>query len=187
MRWQTVVKTLSVRWVITEKVQNGESIVKARLVARGFEEDLINHTDSPTCSKDSLCLYLALMVTSGWKCCTIDIKSAFLQGNKIERTVFLRPPKEFNYGHLWKLKKNVYGLNDAARAWYSRLKDVLLFLGMKIRRLDPALFFWWHGNVFSGVMCVHVDDILWAGTPEFYSTVVEAMKQKLVVGVSSDG
>ena len=81
----------------------------------------------------------------------------------------------------------MYGLNDAARAWYSRLKDVLLFLGMKISRLGPALFFWLHGNVFSGVMCVHVDDILWAGTPEFYSTVVEAMMQKLVVGVSSDG
>ena len=76
-----------------------------------------------------------------------------------------RPPKEFNDGCLWKLKKNVYGLNDAARA---HLKAVLLGLGMKISHLDPALFFWWHGNILAGVMCIHVDDILWAGTSVFY-------------------
>ena len=71
--------TVSVRWVITEKPDEG---VKARLVARGFEEDLDNRTDSPTCSKDSLRLSLALMKSFGWKCRTIDIKSAFLQGKK---------------------------------------------------------------------------------------------------------
>ena len=176
--------TVSARWVITEKPEDG---VKARLVARGFEEDLDNRTDSPTCSKDSLRLSLALMKSFGWKCHTVDIKSAFLQGNKIERNVFIRPPKEFNDGCLWRLKKNVYGLNDAARAWYSRLKDVLLGLGMKISHLDLALFFWWHGNVLAGVMCIHVDDILWAGTPLFHTNVVEIMKQKLEVGKSCDG
>ena len=179
--------TVSVRWVITEKPENGETVIKARLVARGFEEDLINRTDSPTCSKDSLRLSLTLMVSFGWKCHTIDIKSAFLQGKEIDRNVFIRPPKEFNDGCLWRLKKTVYGLNDAARAWYSRLKDVLLGLGMKISHLDPALFFWWHGNKLAGVMCVHVDDILWAGSSLFYTNVVEIMKQKLVVGTSSDG
>ena len=176
--------TVSVRWVITEKPDDG---LKARLVARGFEEDLDNRTDSPTCSKDSLRLSLALMGSFGWKCRTIDIKSAFLQGNKIERNVFIRPPKEFNDGCLWKLKKNVYGLNDAARAWYARLKDVLLGLGMKISHLDPALFFWWHGNILAGVMCIHVDDILWAGTSLFSTNVVEFMKKELVIGKSSDG
>lgn len=30
---------LSVRWVVTEKVKGGRTFVKARLVARGFEED----------------------------------------------------------------------------------------------------------------------------------------------------
>ena len=31
--------TISSRWIITEKVTNGERLVKARLVARGYEED----------------------------------------------------------------------------------------------------------------------------------------------------
>ncbi|CAL4061145.1 unnamed protein product [Meganyctiphanes norvegica] len=85
------------------------------------------------------------------------------------------------------VEKNVYGLNDAARAWYSRLKDCLLGLGMRVSRLDPALFFWRRKNVLSGVMCVHVDDILWAGTEEFFTTIVADMKDNLTIGTSNDG
>ena len=42
--------TISCRWIFTEKERNGEKILKARLVARGFEEVLMERTDSPTCS-----------------------------------------------------------------------------------------------------------------------------------------
>ena len=46
---------VSTRWVVTEKYEDGEKVVKARLVARGFEEtDLKDiRKDSPTCGKDS--------------------------------------------------------------------------------------------------------------------------------------
>ena len=178
--------TVSVRWIITEKVKDGSPVVKARLVARGFEEDLTNNrTDSPTCSKDALRIS-SLIVAYGWECHTIDIKAAFLQGKPIERDVFIRPPKEFNDKCLWKLKKTVYGLNDAARAWYFSLKDLLLSLGMRICSLDPAFFYWIHKGVFSGVMCIHVDDILWAGTDDF-CLLVESMSKKVKVGSSSVG
>ena len=63
-----------------------------------------------------------------------------MQGKPIERNVFVCPPKEFNDGQLWKLKKNVYGLNDAAKAWYWKLRELLLSLGMKISSLDSAVF-----------------------------------------------
>jgi hypothetical protein len=47
-------ETLSVRWVITEKIKDGQTVTKARLVVRGFEEDLQEErTDSPTCCKES--------------------------------------------------------------------------------------------------------------------------------------
>ena len=179
--------TISLRWVVTEKIKNSVPVVKARLVARGFEEELFQRTDSPTCSKDSLMLSLAMMASYGWQSHSIDIKCAFLQGNEIERDIYVRPPKEFDDGYLWKLNKNVYGLNDAARAWYSRLKHVLMKLGMRISQLDPALFFWWRGNVLSGIMCVHVDDILLGGTSDFFARIVEPMKEQLTVGTSCDG
>ena len=179
--------TISLRWVVTEKMKNNVPVVKAHLVARGFEEDLFHRTDSPTCSKDSLMLSLALMASYGWQSHSIDIKCAFLQGKEIECNVYMRPPKEFDDGYLWKLNKNVYGLNDAARAWYSKLKYVLMNLGMQISQLDPALFFWWRGNVLSGIMCVHVDDILLGGTSDFFANIVAPMKEQLTVGTSHDG
>jgi len=47
--------TISSRWVFTEKTVDGEFGVKARLVARGFEESKEDlRTDSPTCSKQGL-------------------------------------------------------------------------------------------------------------------------------------
>ena len=45
-------EVISTRWVFTQKSQDGETKVKARLVARGFEEDTADiRTDSPTISK----------------------------------------------------------------------------------------------------------------------------------------
>ena len=49
-------KLISTRWVLSEKMKDGETTTKKRLVARGFEEQK-NYTsmnDSPTCSKEVL-------------------------------------------------------------------------------------------------------------------------------------
>ena len=45
-------KAITVRWVVTNKLKYGKSITKARLVARGFEENTTSlRKDSPMCSK----------------------------------------------------------------------------------------------------------------------------------------
>ena len=52
-------------------------IPKARLVARGFEEENENIIkESPTC------ILTAITAQRSWKLSTIDIKTAFLQGGK---------------------------------------------------------------------------------------------------------
>ena len=146
---------MSVRWVITEKMKSGKKVVKARLVARGFEEDTNGlRKDSPTCSREAVRLAVSIASTKKWKCHTLDVTAAYLQGNKIERDVFVKPPPEFDNGMIWKLKKTVYGLSDAARAWYLRVKEELLKLGVKISKYDSALFSWHYNNEFQGVMCV---------------------------------
>ena len=45
---------VSTRWVVIEKYKDGEKVVKAQLVARGFEETDLKDVrkDSPTCGKD---------------------------------------------------------------------------------------------------------------------------------------
>ena len=89
--------------------------MKARLVAKGFQEDTIVRTDSPTCRKENIRVLIAIAATNRWRVKSLDIKSAFLQGKKIDREVYVKPPKEFQNGKLWKLQKALYGLNDAAR------------------------------------------------------------------------
>ena len=111
--------TISVRWVITPKLVGHRWTTKARLVARGFQENVDDlKVDSPTCMKETTRLVLFLASSMKWKINSIDIKAAFLQGKSIDRDLYLKPPKEAEaQGRLWKLKKAVYRLLDASRVW----------------------------------------------------------------------
>jgi len=45
----------------------------------------------------------------------IDIRAAFLQAKQLDKEVFLQPPNIIKReGYIWKLKKRLYGLNDAS-------------------------------------------------------------------------
>jgi len=56
----------------------------------------------------------------------IDIRAAFLQAKQLEREVFLKPLKDIKKEKIiWKLKKPLYGLNDASRKFRLRLKSIL--------------------------------------------------------------
>ena len=147
-------KITTSRWVITEKVKDGIAQIKARLVARGFEEDTDGlRKDSPTCSKETVRIRFVIAASRGWICHTEDVKAAYLQGNKIEREVFLKPPPDFYNGTLWKLNKTVYGLCDAARAWYLSVKEELLRSGAKMCPFDNSLFVWYNEGRLEGIIC----------------------------------
>ena len=131
-------RAISTRWVITEKFNNGERFIKARLVARGFEEDDLDklRTDSPTCGQESLQILMAIIVTNCWKINSLDIKAAFLQGKGITRDLLIKPPKEANTAKLWRLNKTVYGLNDASRTSYLRVRNEFIASGARVSKFD---------------------------------------------------
>ena len=139
---------------------------------------------SPTCSKEAVRITLCVAATNNWGCHTIDVKAAYLQGNPIERDVYLRPPREYDSGKLWKLRKTVYGLSDAARQWYMRMKSELLKLGANVSKLDPALFSWEFNGVVSGILCLYVDDILWAGEDAFKTNIIDQLCKLFQIGNS---
>ena len=179
-------KLISVKWVHTfKKHDNGQVIPKARLVARGYEEDSSGiPKDSPTCSKDALRLMLSIISMKQWNLQSIDIKAAFLQGHDIARDVFLKPPPEANCppGYVWKLYVSVYGLNDASLKWYTKVKNVLVSDGGIMSTLDQSLFYWQKGNTLIGIILVHVDDFLWAGSSEFSQTVIGNLRHHFEIG-----
>ena len=152
-------------------------MTNARLVVRGYEEEEKSRSDSPTCSKDNIRIFLCLAVAKGWTVCSLDVKAAFLQGKEIERDLFLLPPKEFrSKGKVWKLKKVVYGLFDASRNWYLRLWQVLSDLGVQPLKYDKAAFLWKNYDRVEGAILMHVDDLLYFGTDDFMTRVIEPLK-----------
>ena len=177
-------KCISVRWVCTTKNCDGVMKPKARLVARGFEENVSNIvSDSPTCSKDSLRVLLTVSCQRKWKVHSINIKTAFLQGEMINRDVYLRPPSEAACANkVWKLKKCVYGLTDASLRWYDRVVDFMHSTQGKKSALDPALFHWQNNNQVIGLVAVHVDDFIWCGNIEFKNTVINDLRRTFLVG-----
>ena len=84
--------TISIKWVLREKKLQDKVFIKARLVLRGYEELKTFRTDSPTCRRESVRIMLTILSSKGWKLQSIDFKTAYLQGQPIEREIFIVPP-----------------------------------------------------------------------------------------------
>ena len=172
---------ITTTWVLTEK----GSEVRARLTARGFQEETDFPTDSPTVQKQSIRLISAMAATEKWTIHTTDISSAFLQGSKMDREVFVKPPKEADLQNkLYRLNKCLYGLKDASRKWYMRLQTKLKELGFKKSPLDKGLFYLIKDGNLIGVVGIHVDDFFYAGTDEFIREVMPQILGIFKVGKS---
>ena len=161
---------ISSRWVLAYKDKDGIKTPKARLVIRGFEEDTKDiEKASPTCSSEGLKMVLTVMAQNNWKPRTMDIKTAFLQGNNLEREIFIKPPCENRKNNtLWKLEKCVYGLTDASLHWYRTVKCFMESIGGKVSTMDPAIFYWNDQDYkLEGILACHVDDFLYSGSEDF--------------------
>ena len=66
---------------------------------------------------------------------------------KRNRVIYLTPPPKFEEKYIvWKLNTCIYGLSDASRKWYLRVKEELDKLGVKFSCFELALFFWYFKN-----------------------------------------
>ena len=178
--------TMSTTWVIKPKIVDGKYTLKARLCARGFEEDQFFRTDSPTCSREGVRITLATIASNGWNLKSMDVKTAFLQGNRIQRTVHLKPPKEANTKNLWLLQKCVYGLSDASRQWYLRVKEEMTNLGGNMNKLDNGLFTFSFDGQLCGIVTCFVDDMIYGGTNRFEHFITESLKSAFLIGTESN-
>ena len=176
---------ISTTWVVNFKqTEDGGMKTKARLVARGYEEQLKARKDSPTCMTISTRMAISIISAIGWILNSMDVYAAFLQGKKINRYVYITPPKEAGQmGCLWKLIKTVYGLCDAPRNWYMTLRLFLEEKGMVVSKYDPALFFKYDlAGGLMGIMVCHVDDFLWGGDVDFQTTMIKPLMEKFKIG-----
>ena len=99
------------------------------------------------------------------------------------------PPTDIRKeGTIWKLKKPLYGLNDASRKFWLKIKEVFKNFGLKKLDGDEAMYYKHdkYGDLM-GLLSTHVDDFSLAGTAEFLDTVTEEVKRTLDVSKVEDG
>lgn len=64
--------------------------------------------------------------------------------------------------HVCKLKKELYGLHQAPRAWFLRFSHFLISLGFRCSRADTSLFYFFHNGTIIYLL-LYVDDIIVIG------------------------
>nr|GEZ45697.1 hypothetical protein [Tanacetum cinerariifolium] len=99
----------------------------------------------------------------------MDVKTAFLNGN-LREEVYVSQSDGFvdpdNPNHMYKLKKTLYGLKQALRAWYDMLSSFRISQDFSNGSVDPTLFIRRDDKELLLVQ-IYGDDIIFpASTPE---------------------
>ncbi|XP_048134074.1 disease resistance protein RPV1-like [Rhodamnia argentea] len=96
----------------------------------------------------------------------MDVNNAFLQGTLEEEVYMMQPP---GYGdptkpnHVCKLRKAIYGLGQAPRAWYNELSAFLLDHSFVNSKVDSSLFIYSKNGKYMYFL-VYVDDLIITGS-----------------------
>ncbi|GJW01242.1 retrovirus-related pol polyprotein from transposon TNT 1-94 [Tanacetum coccineum] len=142
---------------------------KARLVTQGFkQEEGIDFEESfaPIARIEAIRIFIANAVHKNMTIYQMDVKTTFLNG-ELKEEVYVSQPEGFvdqdNLSHVYKLKKALYSLKQAPRAWYDMLSSFLISQHFSKGAVDPTLFTRQAGNDLLLVQ-IYVDDIIYAST-----------------------
>ena len=119
-------------------------------------------------------MLVAVAANSGFKLASIDKRVAFLQSKVLDREVFIKLPIDVNIqGCVWKLRKPLYGLDDASSKFCPHVKNVFLNeLGLKTIHGDEAFYYSNVKGKLQGAILTHVDDFYIAGTLDFVKHII---------------
>jgi hypothetical protein len=141
-------KPIGLKWVYKVK-RNEQGVIvkyKARLVAKGYVQRPgidFDEVYAPVARLESVRLLLAVAAQEGWEVHHMDMKSAFLNGDLAEEVYVAQPAGFVVKGaehKVLKLKKALYGLQQAPRAWNAKLDGSLLSLGFQKSTAEHGVY-----------------------------------------------
>ncbi|CAI7866219.1 unnamed protein product [Closterium sp. NIES-53] len=158
-------KAITSKWLfkIMYDVDDNIEHYKSSLVAKEYQQkEKVEYKKliSPVVKPTTLRTLLAGAALEGWVVKQMDVITAFLNG-LLEEEIFMAQPEGFDdgSGRVWKLKKALYGIQQAPRQWYLKLREVLEEIGFTPSSADHSLFMLGEGEQRS-FMVVYVDVIL---------------------------
>ena len=112
----------------------------------------------------TVCIVMAIAVSKGWSLRQMDMKNAFLHSDLKEEIFMSLPPGLFPSFSVkvCRLKRSLYGLKQASRAWFEKFRTILLDFSFTQSQYDSPLFF--RKTAFGIVILVYVDDIVITGS-----------------------
>ena len=158
---------VGVRWVYDVKVDELGNVLryKARLVAQGFSQREgidYNETFAPTMHIKTARALLAIAARDGVRVRQYDVSTAFLHADLAE-TVYVRQPEGHvvpgKEDYVYRLRKAMYGLKNAPKAYSDFFMGVLSKLGFTQSKKDECLWSFRKGSYYVHYL-FHVDDIL---------------------------
>ena len=143
-------KVLTSTWAIKKK-SNGK--FRAHVNARGYEQIKGIHYDAdmtaaPVVNKMTICIVFTLIVMADWYAEVVNVRGAFLRGKFEEGTkLYMEVPEGFEkfypIGCLLLLLQTIYGLKQAAFAFWVQLLKALCDMEFDCSKADPSLYFRW--------------------------------------------
>lgn len=154
-------KVIGCKWVFKVKTSNNKHRYKARLVAKGYSQQAgIDYTEtfSPVVRYDSVRTMMAIAAVFDMEMTQFDVKTAFLNG-ELQEEIYMQVPEgvECENGQVCRLKKSLYGLKQASRAWNSKFVNLMKACDLNQSKADPCVF---HGVISSKkvIILLYVDD-----------------------------
>jgi hypothetical protein len=141
-------RAITLKWVFKLKRDEAGVVIKhkALLVAQGFvQQEGVDFDDAfaPVARMESVRLLLALAAQEGWRVHHMDVKSAFLNGD-LKEEVYVHQPPGFaipgKEGKVLRLRKALYGLWQAPRAWNAKLDSTLKRMGFEQSPHEAAVY-----------------------------------------------
>ncbi|GIL78814.1 hypothetical protein Vretifemale_8246 [Volvox reticuliferus] len=175
-------KVILCRWVFKIKSHPDGTVerYKARLVAKGFTQREgvdFNEVFAPTSRGTSFHTLLAVAAAHGLKVNQLDVSTAFLNGELKEEIWMQQPPgyESKDPGAACHLLRSIYGLRQASRCWYDKMKVKFAEIGLMPSKSDPAMFVKVDEKGVVLVL-VHVDDMcIAAKTQELVNKIKAAI------------